>query len=108
MPIEQLKTHILGRIEAAGRKAFGRAPEGLAVVFPPDLQLGHFAVGCFPLAKPLRKSPAEIAKTLAAGIAADDVIQAVAAAGPYINFMVHPKILFGDTLTEIVSAGASY
>jgi len=108
MPIEQLKTHVLDRIAAAGREAFGQAPEGLAVVFPPDLQLGHFAVGCFPLAKPLRKSPAEIAKTLAAGIAADDVIQAVTAAGPYLNFTIHPKILFGDTLTEIISAGASY
>ena len=81
MPIDLLKTHVLDRIAAAGRKAFGLAPEGLAVVFPPDLQLGHFAVGCFPLAKPLRKSPAEIAKTMAAGIAADDVIQAVTAAG---------------------------
>ena len=108
MSIEHVKKHILDRIVAAGRKAFGQAPEGLAVVFPPDLQLGHFAVGCFPLAKPLRKSPAEIAKTLAAGIAADDVIQAVTAAGPYLNFTIHPKILFGDTLTEIISAGASY
>ena len=60
MSIEHVKNHILDRMAAAGRKAFGQAPEGLAVVFPPDLQLGHFAVGCFPLAKPLRKSPAEI------------------------------------------------
>ncbi len=108
MSIEHVKNHILGRMAAAGLKAFGQAPEGLAVVFPPDLQLGHFAVGCFPLAKPLRKSPAEIATTLAANIAADDVIQAAAAAGPYINFTVHPEILFGETLTAIIAAAASY
>jgi arginyl-tRNA synthetase len=62
MSIEHLKTHVLGRIAEAGRKAFGEVPEGLEIGFPPDPQLGHFAVGCFPLSKKLRKSPAEIAR----------------------------------------------
>jgi arginyl-tRNA synthetase len=108
MSVAHVKKHVIDRMRAACQKAFDHAPEGLAVVFPPDLQLGHFAVGCFPLAKPLRKSPAEIARTLAAGIAADDVIQSAAATGAYINFTVNLKMLFGDTLTEIISAGASY
>ena len=86
MSIENLKIHIHGRIAEAGRKAFGQEPEGLEIGFPPDMQLGHLAVGCFPLSKRLRKSPAEIAKTLAVAIPSDEVIESAAAAGPYINF----------------------
>jgi arginyl-tRNA synthetase len=60
------------------------------------------------MSKKLRRSPAEIAKTLAAGIASDDVIQAATAAGPYINFRIHPKILFGEVIGRMISAGDDY
>jgi arginyl-tRNA synthetase len=108
MSIENLKTHVLGRIAEAGRKAFGQEPEGLEIGFPPDLQLGHLAVGCFPLSKQLRKSPAEIAKALADAISADEVIESAAAAGPYINFRLANRVLFGAALDAILAAGARY
>ena len=108
MPIEKIKDHLLGRIETAAQAAFGQPAQGLAIVFPPDLQLGHLAVGCFPLAKPLRKSPAEIAKTIAAAMTPDDIIAAAAAAGPYINFTLHPAVLFGEVLGAIAADGGSY
>jgi arginyl-tRNA synthetase len=65
-------------------------------------------VGCFPLAKPFRKSPAELAKAIAEAISTDDLIQAAVPAGPYINFKLSNRVFFGDTITEIVSAGVDY
>jgi arginyl-tRNA synthetase len=108
MPVEHLKQHILKQMSAAGREAFGQAAEGLDVVFPPDLQLGHFAVGCFPLSQKLRKSPAEIARTLAAVIPAGEVIESATAAGPYINFKLANRVFFGSAIDAILAAGDRY
>jgi arginyl-tRNA synthetase len=108
MSIENLKAHVLNRIAEAGRKAFGQAPEGLEIGFPPDLQLGHFAVGCFPLSKQLRKSPAEIAKVLAAAASADEVIESVTAAGPYLNFKLANRVFFGSAIETIFAGGEHY
>ncbi len=108
MPVGPLKRHILEKIAGACREAFEQAPGDLEIGFPPDLQLGHFAVGCFPLSKRLRKSPTEIAKTIAAGISPDDVIQTAAAAGPYINVTLRPQRLFGDLFANIATAGEAY
>ncbi len=108
MSIDQLKTHVLDRISEACRTAFGQAAEGMEIGFPPDLQLGHLAVGCFPLSKQLRKSPAEIAKTLAAAISADEVIESAAAAGPYINFRLANRIFFGGAIDAVLAAGDRY
>ena len=65
MSVEILQKTLLEKIAAATRKAFNQNPEGLAMGFPPHPDLGHFAVACFPLAKQLRKSPAEIARKIA-------------------------------------------
>jgi arginyl-tRNA synthetase len=108
MPVGRLKQHLFEKIAAACRRIFEHAPGQLDVGFPPDPQLGHFAVGCFPLSKTLRCSPAEIAKTLAAGITTDDVIQAAVASGPYINFTLDPRRLFGDTFAGISPTGQKY
>jgi arginyl-tRNA synthetase len=108
MPVENIRKRILERIHAAALSAFGLVPQGLELVFPPDMQLGHFAVGCFPLAKPLRKSPAEIAQGLAAAIAADETIEKAAAAGPYVNFTLSNKAFFGEALAGILSKAERY
>jgi len=108
MSIDHLKKHVLDRIAEAGRKAFDQAAEGVEIGFPPDLQLGHLAVGCFPLSKQLRRSPAEIAKALAAAIPADEVIESAAAAGPYINFKLANRVFFGGAIGAILAAGDRY
>jgi arginyl-tRNA synthetase len=108
MSIERLKAHVLDRIAEAGRKAFGQEAEGLDIGFPPDLQLGHFAVGCFPLSKKLRKSPAEISKTLAAAMSADELIESATAAGPYINFKLANGVFFSGAIGAILAAGDRY
>ncbi len=108
MPVEPIRRQLIEKIADACRRVYDHTPEGLQIDFPPDLHLGHFAVGCFPLSKTLRRSPADIARTLAAGIGPDDLIAAAAPAGPYINFTLHPERLFGETLGTILTAGAGY
>ena len=36
---------------------------------PPSMEMGDYALPCFPLTKQLKKSPVEIAKELASGVA---------------------------------------
>ena len=64
MPVKILQELLLEKIAAAAQKIYNQLPDGLEIGFPPNTDLGHFAVGCFPLAKQFRKSPAEIARKI--------------------------------------------
>jgi arginyl-tRNA synthetase len=108
MPVEKLKETILNRINSAAEKAYGQAPEQLEVGFPPNTEMGHFAVGCFALARQFRKSPAEIAGSIVAHIQPDDVIAQANAAGPYINLKISGDALFGDVCIDIINQGSAY
>ncbi|MFO7707287.1 MAG: arginine--tRNA ligase [Desulfobacterales bacterium] len=108
MPAGRLKQHLLEKIADSCRAAFQQPPGKLEIGFPPDLQLGHFAVGCFPLSKTLRRSPSEIAETIATGITPDDIILAAGPAGPYINFTLRPQRLFGEVFAGIIAARGAY
>ena len=108
MPVEKIKDRILEKINNAAEKAFGRQPERLEIGFPPNTEMGHFAVGCFPLAKLFRKNPAEIAARIADHIAVDDVIKSVNAAGPYINFEIAGQVLFGKVCDHIIRRNSAY
>jgi len=108
MTVKILQEALLRKITSAAQKIYHQIPDGLEIGFPPNTDLGHFAVGCFPLAKQFRKSPAEIAKKLAENMAADDVLQKAVATGPYLNLTVSPAVLFGDICSEIISADNSY
>jgi len=108
MAVKILQEALLKKITAAVQKIYNQIPDGLEIGFPPNTDLGHFAVGCFPLAKQFRKSPAEIAKKLAEKVATDDVLQKAVATGPYLNLTVSPAVLFGDMCSEIISADNNY
>ena len=108
MPAITLKKSLIEKISAATQKIYDQPPEGLEIGFPPNTDLGHFAVGCFPLAKQFGKSPAEIAQKIAENLASDDVLQEAAAKGPYLNLTVFPASLFGDICSEIISADSNY
>jgi arginyl-tRNA synthetase len=108
MPVDKLKEIIIEKIGAAAEKAYGQPPEQLEIGFPPNTAMGHFAVGCFPLAKQFRKSPAEIAKNIVEHLQSDDVITEVSAAGPYINLKIAGHILFGDVCNHITSRDMAY
>ena len=108
MSVQKFKEDILNKIESAAEKALGQIPEPLELGFPPDTELGHFAVGCFPLAKQFRKSPAEIAKIISEKITPDDVIHKVNASGPYLNIRLFPGVLFGEFCSEIILKNTKY
>jgi len=108
MPVDKLKETILQKIGVATEKAYGQLPEQLEIGFPPNTAMGHFAVGCFPLAKQFHKSPAEIAGNIVDHLQPDDVIAEVSAAGPYINLKIAGNILFGEVCNHIISRGHTY
>jgi arginyl-tRNA synthetase len=108
MPVDKLKKTILETIGVATEKAYGQLPEHLEIGFPPNTAMGHFAVGCFSLAKQFRKPPAEIAGNIVDHLQPDDVIAEVSAAGPYINLNITGNILFGEVCNHIISRGHAY
>ena len=108
MPVDKLKETILEKIGVATEKAYGQRPEQLEIGFPPNTAMGHLAVGCFPLAKQFRKSPAEIAGNIVDHLQPDDVIAEVGAAGPYINLKISGNILFGQVCNHIISRDHAY
>jgi len=108
MPVDKLKETILEKIGAAAEKAYGQLPQHLEIGFPPNPEMGHFAIGCFPLAKQFRKSPAEIAANIVDHLQPDDVIAQVSAAGPYINLTIAGNMLFGDVCNHIISRDSAY
>ncbi len=70
---------------------------------PPHSELGHFAYGCFPIAKTLQKKPAQIAEKLASEQKKNsfqwiDFLQNEAA---YLNIFLNFQKLGGALLTEI-------
>src|SRR5690606_20100574 len=75
-----------------------------AIVEPPQFEMGHFAFGCFRLAKELKKAPPAIATELAGHIQADDMIKSANAAGPYLNFILTPKA-YGDLVMKDIFNG---
>lgn len=82
------------------------------VVVPPDDNLGDYAIPCFTLAKQLRRSPAQIASELAAGltdlVASSERLAGVEAAGPYVNFTLNRGYFIRDTLEQVAAGGAQF
>jgi arginyl-tRNA synthetase len=108
MPAKLIRETLLTKISDAARNIFNQTPEGLEIGFPPNTDLGHFSVACFPLARQFRKSPAEIAAKIAENMSTDDILHKATAEGPYLNLTLSPAVLFGDISTEISDAGPGY
>jgi arginyl-tRNA synthetase len=102
MDSTELKKAILTQIEHASEKVFGEKPEGLSLVYPPGVDMGDFACGCFPMAKQFRKAPKDIAQKIAENISSGKFIQKVEASGPYINIKVPNAVLFGEICSDII------
>ncbi len=79
-----------------------------AITLPPDFSMGDYALPCFRFAKVLRKSPVQIAETLAKTIVADDVICEITPVNGYLNFKINKVGLARETLEEIARKGEKY
>lgn len=77
-----------------------------ALEVPPDPKLGDYAFPCFPLAKAMKKSPVEIAKSLASKFTMPNV--AAKAVGPYLNFFIEKVAMAESVIKEIQKQGENY
>lgn len=89
------------QIHSALCSAVGHEIDVGLLEIPPDSQFGDVAFPCFHLAKVIKKSPAEIAKTIALKIQPPQFVAQVRAEGAYINFHIKPAELAKDTLRVI-------
>jgi len=75
---------------------------------PAQPEFGDYAFPCFLLAKEMKKSPALIAKDIAAKIKPSKLVQKAEAKGPYVNFFVKKDALAEDVLAKIAKEKDSY
>ena len=74
--------------------------------YPPDPEMGDFALPCFRLSRVLRMPPAKIAAELAAAMDAGDFAE-VSSSGGYLNFRLSSESL-DSILSEVEASGDSY
>ncbi len=77
---------------------------------PPDRTMGDFAYPCFRLSKSLRKAPPLIAAEIVEKVKPllDSALIEVKAAGPYVNFILTPKVITGVLLSEMLKEKTKY
>jgi len=109
MTIQDLEQHILLKAQNALRSVYSVEEEiNLSLTISPDTAMGHLTIACFPLAKPLRQNPIQIAEQIASHIISDNIIEQAIAKGPYINFVLKIQSLFGSVYQEITSQKDSF
>ncbi|MFW5857923.1 MAG: arginine--tRNA ligase, partial [Planctomycetota bacterium] len=104
-----MKDYRLLAAEAVAPHA-GMDPAALADLFqtPPDPTMGDLGMPCFPLAKTMKRNPAQIAQELADAVGVPAGFRAVKAAGPYLNFTIDAAELIGGTLRAVREADAPF
>ncbi|MBR2926307.1 MAG: arginine--tRNA ligase [Clostridia bacterium] len=75
--------------------------------YPPDTTMGDLALPCFRLSKTLRRSPVQIAASLAEGLK-DDCIEKAEALNGYLNITVSKDYLGSVVVPEILEKGDRY
>ena len=110
-----LETDLVAQFGAALEKAigatFGEADlSGLDVQFAatPSFEVGDLGFGCFPLAKVLRRSPKEIAETLAKAIELGSPFREAKAVGPYLNLFLDRSAFLAALCREVEQAADAY
>jgi arginyl-tRNA synthetase len=106
--ITKLKENISNKIAKLIEAEFGVENPVVLLSFPPDLQMGDFAVECFSFSKELRTAPAVIATKIAEAFTADDLIEKIVAAGPYLNIKVKNSELFSSVIGEVLEKGEKF
>lgn len=110
--VRELKQGLLAQIRAVTSEVYGRdlGEEFFSLTYPPEPQLGDFAVSCFLLARELGEAPAFIAQAVAERLMTNDYSLSVQASGPYINLKLPNCVIFnavtGDDVSESLNLGA--
>ena len=75
--------------------------------YPPDKTMGDIALPCFRLSKALRRSPVDIASTLAESFSCEE-FSSVSAVGGYLNFKISPAAFSRRVVSDIKRLGDKY
>ena len=75
--------------------------------YPPDAAMGDLALPCFKLSKTLRRSPVQIAQTLAEAVDCD-CLSKIEAVNGYLNMYISDKQYSEGVLADILSKGEKY
>ena len=75
--------------------------------YPPDKTMGDLALPCFRLSKSLRRSPVDIAKTLAENISCEEFSEITALNG-YLNFRISSSAFAKRVISDIKAQGEKY
>ncbi|MCX6740685.1 MAG: arginine--tRNA ligase [Candidatus Parcubacteria bacterium] len=75
---------------------------------PPSEEMGDFGLPLFNLSKELKKSPATVAKEIAAKLTVGELIAQVKAVGPYVNFTIDYEKAAQLTIAEILKQKNKY
>ena len=75
--------------------------------YPPDKTMGDIALPCFRLSKSLRRSPVQIAETIARGISSPE-FASVSAVNGYLNFKIDGTAFSKRVVGGVLSAGDNY
>ncbi len=79
----------------------------LMLEYPPDTAMGDLALPCFKLSKSLRRSPIQIAASLAEAISSPD-FASVEAVNGYLNFKKDAAAFAARIVSTVLSEGAAY
>ena len=77
------------------------------LAYPPDPSMGDLALPCFRLAKALRRSPVDIAKTLADAISCEEYASVEALNG-YLNFRIDGTPFARRVTSDVMTLGEKY
>ena len=107
-----LKKNTAALIADAVAGAFGEgllsAEEIFAMLeYPPDRTMGDIALPCFRLSKSLRRSPVQIAETIAAAITSPE-FASVSAVNGYLNFKINGTAFSARVVGSVLKEGDSY
>ena len=75
--------------------------------YPPDSTMGDLALPCFRLSKSLRRSPVQIAETLAAESNCAE-FSSVTAVNGYLNFKISPTAFAKRVVSDVSAKGEKY
>lgn len=100
--IAAIEAHVAHRV-ASAFEALAAAGAMVVLQRPPRPEMGDYAVACFPLAKILRRSPAQIAEQVAAAIAPDELVVEAYGEGGFLNLRLDSGRLARVVIGEVLS-----
>ena len=109
--MKAFKNQIAASISETIGKSFGTEAKTEEIFelleYPTDTSMGDIALPCFKLSRTLRRSPVQIAATLAEAFSGVDSVSAEAVNG-YLNFRISTTALANATLNEVFAKGEKY